>query len=768
MTSGSTDYSMLGLFRSELEIHAAALSDGLLALETQPGAGGTEVLMRAAHSIKGAARIVQLSAIEKLAHIMEDCFVAVKEQSLNLTADHIDTLLSAVDLFVQLAGIGESEMPTWVEGQAAQIEDVAAGVAAVFSGPDGTPPADRTGEPAVSPAPPPDAPPAPQPPPERSETVPMQQDGATSQHDRFVRVSADNLNRLMGLTGEFLVQSRWMGPFAKSMLRLKKGGAGISDALQRLDASFSDGSFTAKAVSYLAETGQKTADFNRLVTENINEFELFARRIAKLSNDLHQEVIRSRMRPFSDGVQGFARMVRDTARDLGKKVRLEIRGKQIEVDRDILEKLEAPLNHMLRNAIDHGIEPPDERRTAGKSEEGVVRIEAGHRAGMLTITVSDDGRGIDIEKLREKVVERKMISDSMAGDLSRDELLEFLFLPGFTTARSVTDISGRGVGLDVVHSMIKDVGGSVRVDGEPGSKTAFHLKLPLTLSVIRTLIVDIAGEQYAFPLVRIERCLQVPIAELKLLEDRQYITVEGTNIGLIDAHQVLEFERTARDDDVLPVVVIGDGAERYGIVVDRFYGERDLVVQPLDHRLGKIADISAAAILGDGSPVLIVDVEDMLRTIHTVLSGQKLRKIGAAPAESYLRRRKSILVVDDSITVRETERKILENSGYDVDLAVNGMDGWNAARSGGYDLIVTDIDMPRMDGFEFTRLVKQDNRLKDLPVIIVSYKERKEDRLRGLEAGANYYLTKSSFHDDTFLKAVVDLIGRDPHENSNR
>jgi two-component system, chemotaxis family, sensor histidine kinase and response regulator WspE len=464
------------------------------------------------------------------------------------------------------------------------------------------------------------------------------------------------------------------------------------------------------------------------------------------------------MRPFADGVHGFPRMVRDLGRTLGKQVKLEIVGLGTQVDRDLLEKLDAPLGHLLRNSLDHGIESSEDRCAAGKPLEGTVRLEARHSAGMLQVIVSDDGAGIDLEKLRGTIVDRNLTTAEMADKLSEAELLEFLFLPGFTMKPNVTEISGRGVGLDVVQDMIKQVRGTVRVASERGRGTRFLLQLPLTLSVVRTLLVDIGGEPYAFPLAYIVRTLKLPKVQVELLEGRQHFAFEGRRVGLVTAHQVFETVEPAAADE-LPVIVLGNNNYTYGIVVDRFLGERELVVQPLDPRLGKIKDISAGALMEDGSPVLIVDVEDMIRSVDKLVSGGRLSRIGRTLSSNGDKKHKRVLVVDDSLTVRELERKLLGNRGYEVEIAVDGMDGWNALRTGQFHLVVTDIDMPRMDGFELVGMIKKDPVLKALPVMIVSYKDREEDRMRGLDAGADYYLTKGSFHDETLIQAVVDLIG---------
>ena len=380
---------------------------------------------------------------------------------------------------------------------------------------------------------------------------------------------------------------------------------------------------------------------------------------------------------------------------------------------------------------------------------------------MLQITVTDDGEGIDIGHLKSRAVTLGLVSPQVADQLSAAELLEFLFLPGFSTKSVVSEISGRGVGLDVVQSMTKAFGGSVRVATQTGRQTVFTLQLPITMSVIRALLVDIVGEPYAFPLTRIDQILSCRRDDIRTVEGRQYVDRDGVAIGLVLAAQVLDLNVSAVPvaDDALSVVVISDRGQQFGMIVTAFLGERDLEVRPLDPRLGKVPDINSASLLENGDPVLIVDVDDLVRSIDGLLMGRRLTQVEFARMAEQARRRKRILVVDDSITVRELERQLLQSRGFDVDVAVDGMDGWNAIRSGQYDLVVSDVDMPRLDGIGLVSLIKADPARRDIPIVIVSYKDREEDRLRGLEAGANRYLTKTSFHDQTFLNTIIDLIG---------
>ena len=307
--------------------------------------------------------------------------------------------------------------------------------------------------------------------------------------------------------------------------------------------------------------------------------------------------------------------------------------------------------------------------------------------------------------------------------------------------------------------MVQKVSGTVRADSEPGRGTTFTLHLPVTLSVIRAALAEIGGELYAFPLAQLVRVLKVAIDQVKPVQGRQQIVMDGQSVGLVSAAEVLALTPAPADEGSISVMVVGQQGGWCGLVVDRFVGEQDIVVRPLDPRLGKVPHISAAAVTETGDPLLIVDVEDLRQSMQQQLGEGRLRGMTSVRPAEAVRTRTRILVVDDSITVREVERHLLVNHGYDVDVAVDGQDGWNALRAAPYDLLITDVDMPRMDGIELIRHVRQDVKLAELPIIIVSYKDREEDRLRGMEAGANAYLTKGSFHDDSLINRVSDLVG---------
>jgi two-component system sensor histidine kinase and response regulator WspE len=754
-------FSLHELFRAEAETHAAALSEGLVRLEGTSDPSVVEPLMRAAHSIKGAARVVGLDIGVRLAHAMEDVLVAMQKGREGIAPARIDQLLKGTDLLASLAKVEESAVPAWSEANDAAVDGVISEL--------------RAAPPAASVAPPPSAAPAaPAPSPEPADVViaprhpaavPAAAPAATPTRGpaapaggSSVRVTAEKLDRLLQLAGETMLESRRLGALRDETLELKRELVRLEDELDRLRADVRRAGLDPAALAPargLVEKGRTRVLSHLLTVEGA------IRRGEETSTQLYHEVLSSRMRPFADATASLSRTVRDLARQLGKDARLEIVGEQVPVDRDVLARLDAPLNHMLRNALDHGVETPDERRAQGKPPQATLRVEARHHAGMLRIRVGDDGRGIDLDALRQRIVRKSLATGDMAATLGRQELLEFLFLPGFSTAQQVTDISGRGVGLDVVQSTAREIGGTARIETELGRGTTFELELPITLSVMRALLVEVAGETLAFPLARIERVLQPDAAEIRAVEGRMQVLVEGASVGVIDAARVLALADARRLAARENLVVLGGGDDRYAVAVDGLLGEEDLVVRALDPRLGKVPHLSAAAVRESGEPVLIVDAEDLLQSVRAALGEGRLR--GARPMRALgARRAPRALVVDDSATVREVERQALSRMGFEVDLAVDGLDGLHTARdlaaAGGLDIVVSDIDMPRMNGIEFVRALRADSRFDAVPIVFVSYKDREEDRVAGIEAGATAYLTKGAFQDSTFADTVRRLV----------
>jgi two-component system sensor histidine kinase and response regulator WspE len=764
---------MLELFRVEAETQTAALTTGLLELESKGFAKTSfEALMRAAHSLKGAARIVNVPAAARVAHALEDCFVAARRNQLRLDQAEIDLLLRGVDLLAQLAHSSEPGLTAWEVDHGPAIESFLSSLGQLMGratpGDRAIGPLDATDS-ATGSANQLSAHP-------ELESMPLLPEGPGEQQlaisndglgfrraesaERVLRLTAENLNRLLGLAGESLVESRWLRPFGESFQRLKRRQMDLRQQLEQLQQHWSGEQLPDRARSCFNELFRQLGEAQQFLSERMQELDAFDRRTSHLAQRLYLEVLRTRMRPFSDGVRRFPRMVRDLARSLGKHVKLEILGEATQVDRDILELLETPLAHLLRNGVDHGCEPPEVRVRLGKPAECSLRLEARHSAGVLLVSVTDDGPGVDLGQLRHGIVRKGLLSASAADKLSEPELLQFLFLPGFTLRDEVTEISGRGFGLDIVQNMIKNVRGAIRVQNQLGRGLRVQLQLPLTLSVIRALLVEVAGEPYAIPLNQITRTLKLPRASIETLEGKYHFRLGAEQIGLRTAHEVLACAEPASLEEDLSIVVLSERNTRYGLLVDGFLGERELVVQPLDARLGEVKNISAAASMEDGAPVLIMDVETLVRSIQQLIVGNTRSKItNATPGGNLAKRTKRVLAVDDSLTVRELECKLLLRRGFLADLAIDGLEAWEAVQARDYDLVITDVDMPRLDGIELTRLIRSNARLNKLPVLILSYKDCEADRLRGLESGADAYLTKGSFEDDSLLQTVVDLIG---------
>jgi two-component system sensor histidine kinase and response regulator WspE len=744
--------SLIAMFADEIRSRLPAIDEALNGLATDSSPRERlDSLMTSIDSVRAAARIVNLDVAIRLADAIDQVVLALQEKELPVTTDAEAVLKRGRDELAMMAKAPPSALERHIEREAPRLEmliglldDLRQDQSGIFTAPTtmimrSTTPATATpaGTKTTQVSAPVDAGPA-----------------RLAASDRFVRVATGNLDRLLGLAGETLVEARTIGDFVIQLDRIRAQQTSLGDMLSRLDRG--TGVIEPQTVVDMREG---MAANRRAVAGCRGELEDLARRFEEISARLYRAAIATRMRPFADGASGFGRLVRDLARKLERQVELVIVGEDTPVDRDILDRMEAALNHMVRNAVDHGIEAPAERIAAGKTERGKVRLEARHSAGVLSLTVADDGRGIDVARIRGLVSQRGLLDERAASVLSDAQAIEYIFMSGFSTASEVTEISGRGVGLDVVRSTVQELGGSVRTMTEPGKGTSFHVQLPLTRSVTRAVVVEIAGEPYAFPLLRTDRLLNIPSDQLRIVEGRQYVVIDGENVGLVQARQVLDLSGESKHAaDGISIVVVSDRAHRVAVEVDRVLGEQDLVVHPLDARLGRVADISSAAVTAGGEPLLIIDVEDLVRSVVRLLAAGSAVRVERDAARSA-RGRRQVLVVDDSLTVREVHRQILASRGYDVTVAVDGVAAWNLIRDSSFDLVVTDIDMPRMNGFDLVRSIKQDPRLHSTPVIVVSYKERPEDRARGLEVGADYYLGKGDFHDDALASAVLDLIG---------
>ena len=583
------DASLLELFSLEAEAQTQVLSAGLMALERNPTqADQLEACMRAAHSLKGAARIVGVDAGVSVAHVMEDCLVAAQEGRLRLSAEHIDALLQGTDLLMRIAtpgdAVAQATLPVFLAQMASLLDPGAATVPAVpLAAPLQAEPQVATlpSEPLVVPVDPAEPEPEPEPVLRRK---PGKRVGEGA--ERVLRVTADRLNSLLDLSSKSLVETQRLKPYLATLQRLKRMHGQGMQALDGLRMQLEDSGQSSEVLEALAQTQRLLAETQQILQQQAADLDEFGWQASQRAQLLYDTALACRMRPFADVLTGQSRMVRDLGRSLGKPVRLVVDGEKTQVDRDVLEKLEAPLTHLLRNAVDHGIELPERRLLAGKPDEGVIRLRASHQAGMLSLELIDDGAGIDLERLRSSIVERALSPADTVARMSDAELLTFLFLPGFSLRDKVTEVSGRGVGLDAVQHMVRELRGSIELTQVAGQGCRFHLQVPLTLSVVRSLVVEVGGEAYAFPLAHIERTLEVTAEQIVQIEGRQHFWHEGRHIGLVAASQLLNRPAGQSDEASLRVVVIREREQLYGVAVERLVGERVLVVMPLDPRLG--------------------------------------------------------------------------------------------------------------------------------------------------------------------------------------
>ena len=792
---------MLDLFRLEAESQVVTLTEGILALERASSPSLLESLMRAAHSLKGAARIVNLSAAVRISHVLEDVFVMAQKGKIVLGANTTDILLRNVDLLNQIAHTPESEIEKWSQDFAPKVDDGIVELEKIKSSAVSSSPQSEITIPDTASIPPeqvmapeypletapvtvleapvletpsiqpilpnaPDSSPAltgssvtaPSETPSSSSSTASPSTKESGRH--FLRISTDSMQKILGLASESLINSHGLNQQHQFLLRIKQQNKDLINKLEKIREFGVIEKESEVQSERLMEALKCAMASQSNLLEYIDALESYQIRAVDISNRLYAASLSSRMRPFSEGLQAFPRMVRDLAKMLGKQIRLDIIGPNTPVDRELLEQLEAPLTHLIRNAVDHGVELPQDRIAVGKNPEGVITLKAHHIAGSLRIEVWDDGKGVDINVLREAIITKGLSQFSIVQTMHESELMEFLFLPGFSLKKTVTEISGRGVGLDILREMIKTVRGRVHVDQKPGRGLHFELSLPLSLSVLRSLIFEVGGEPYAIPLSQVICMKKVPRTQMESIEGRQFIQYRNHAVGLISAHQIFCPNSSQPQEEVLSIIIFESSGSLRGLVVDRYLGERELVLNPLDPLLGKVKDIQTGAIMDNGDPILLVDVDDLHRSIEKLaIEGSLTSVTGMSPVKAVQKQQKRVLVVDDSLTVRELEKKLLQSRGYDVDVAIDGVDGWNTVRTKAYDLLISDIDMPRMDGIQLVTMVKKDPTLRRLPVMIVSYKDREEDRRRGFEAGADYYLTKGSFHDQTLLQAVNDLIG---------
>jgi two-component system chemotaxis sensor kinase CheA len=516
----------------------------------------------------------------------------------------------------------------------------------------------------------------------------------------------------------------------------------------------------APLLEFLEQNEQNLKDLAAGLNSLVSRLSNDKNHLHLLSDDLQDGIRRVRLQPIAILFDRFPRLLRDLAREEGKEIVLLVEGAGVEVDRQVLELMVAPLTHLLRNALDHGIELPAARQAAGKPPAGTIRLRAEQRGNDILLQVGDDGAGMDPQAVRRAAVERGLLSAQDAAALSDAEALKLILRSGFSTASQVTALSGRGVGLDVVHQNLEQLHGLIQIDTQPGLGTTFTLTLPLTLTTTHLLLVQVSAVTVALPMTNVERILRVQVDQIFTVEGRPVIYAGGQALPLISLGQVLELSPAVQSLPAgarLPVVILRVVDRRVALSVDALVGAQEAVVKNLGRQLRRVRNVAGATILGDGQVVVILNVAGLMKSIQSFPVGR-----AALPTAAEAVRRRRVLVVDDSITTRTLEKHILENAGYQVQVAADGQEAWDLLHLGDnktLDLVVADVQMPHMDGFELTEKIKGDARTDSLPVILVTSLESPQDRLRGLNAGADAYITKGAFDQRNLLETIERLIG---------
>ncbi|MGB4360828.1 MAG: hybrid sensor histidine kinase/response regulator [Rhodoferax sp.] len=768
MATNKDDFlkKLLAIFGLEADEHIQAMSSGLVALETMPAgeqrAQGMELIYREAHSLKGAARAVNLTEMEALCHALESVIDRLKSGRLAATPLLFDLLhqtLEALGGLLACAG----QAPAQAQKRAGEVllrrlDDA------------------LRGAPVVAPAVAEDAAPL------SAEAV-VEVDanfdpGAgpliSRRSTETIRVTIAKLDSVMRQTEELLAPRLAADERARELRELgvalgawKKLHARIRPAMRTVERSFARAEMVCgtaterRELAKLLEYLDAEPPLMKLLEDRLAKLESAAasdhRALSAMVDGLLHDVREMHMLSFSSLLDAFPRLARELARDQGKQVELTLRGREIEADRRILEQIKDPLNHLLRNCIDHGVEPPAVRERQGKPAHARLTIAVAHKNGSkVEIMVADDGAGIDLAKVKAASAKLGLMSAEELGKLDERQALALVFQSGLSTSPIVTELSGRGLGLAIVREKVERLGGTIVLESQPGQGSAFRIVLPLTLATFRGVLVRAGGQVFVIPALDVERVAQVADKEVRTVENRETIVLDGQALSLVDLADVLEVPRSAQEPaQSAQVVVLGRGSGRIAFRVDAVLAEQEVLVKGLGPQLARVRNLAGASVLGTGQVVAVLNVPDLLQSAL----GPAARPPASASDEPHAApAQRSIMVAEDSITSRALIKNILESAGYKVTTAVDGVEAYTALKSGSFDLLVSDVEMPRMDGFDLTAKLRADKALAHLPIVLVTALESREHRERGIDVGANAYVVKRSFDQSNLLEIVGRLI----------
>jgi two-component system chemotaxis sensor kinase CheA len=739
---------LMETFQAEARDHIGAITARLMEVERplppEQLDRALETIYRSAHSLKGGARIVNLTLVEFLCQSLEDRLADLRNGEQPLTPPLLDLLHEATGTIEKILAVPHPDAPPTALKSAAirirrQLDESPQREKGVSTAADSSPPRQPFPLPLAE-EPSSEASPA-----ERPPQAPATNRSARSE---TVRVPAARLDGLMLQAEELIALKLALQEQLRGLREASDRLALLRLPLTRIDSLDREG---------IRELGRDLAAIDGNLALVWQRGENDSRTASAMLDNLIGNARELLLFPLSSLTDGFARLVRDMAREQSKEIELRLEGGEIELDRRILQELKDPLVHLLRNSIDHGIELACQRRAAGKPERALISIGAiCIDSGKVEIRVRDDGRGIDIAAIRDAALRRGMITPEEGRALGREETLALIFRSGFSSREEVSIISGRGLGLAIVAERVEKLGGTISVESAPGSGTCFRLLIPLSLATFRGIHLRVGERLFAIPTLNVLRVCRMAPGELIMVGNRETLLVEGQNVPVVALASILALPGDGKDaTERRTLMLLGSERELAALEVDEVLGEDDLLVKELGPQLVRVPHISGATVLGNGAVVPILNAHDLLTS---ALGHQGHQPQPAAKAVERRPSTRSILVVDDSITSRTLLKNVLESCGYRVATAVDGFDALALLQEGSFDLVSSDVEMPRMDGFELTARIRADQRFSRLPVILVTSMDSPEDRRKGINAGADAYIVKSSFDQSNLLDTIRKLI----------